>query len=381
MTSFPICFQDLEFNHRYVEHPGADGFTRHTWMSFGMPRLKPQMLQSVFYLYRPGQNGTHDGPMGTGIFVTRKNQKWGAKYSVYGVTAHHVAVSVGATSIRLNVIIGSDGEPIAGGDPTRFIDLDLDDWKFLDDDIAVADLTDHVGILLDMFHPVEESEFVTKDFIGDFALGPGDDGFMLGMFLEQYGGDANTPATRFGNLSLLSDETNPVPMGRRDALGNYIRRPGHVFDMHSRPGFSGSPVFVYRTPANALTGIDDRTGSWNLDTTNNVFLRLLGVHSGQFDERVTALAAGAGDHNKRLMIPSSMTTIVPAWRITEVLEMPELKKKREDREERQSAHARSRRTSFSAEATEAAPESDNPAHKEDFTSLLNEAARTPPQDD
>jgi hypothetical protein len=29
----------------------------------------------------------------------------------------------------------------------------------------------------------------------------------------------------------------------------------------------------------------------------------------------------------------------------------------------------------------AAPESDNPAHKEDFTSLLGEAARTPPQDD
>jgi hypothetical protein len=79
-----------------------------------------------------------------------------------------------------------------------------------------------------------------------------------------------------------------------------------------------------------------------------------------------------------LVIPSSMTTIVPAWRITELLETDKLKQRREEREEAQN---KAHRSNFRAEASKAASESDNPAHKEDFTSLLNEAARTPPQDD
>jgi len=353
-------------------------------MAYGMPRLNPLLLQSVFYLYQPGPEDTHIGPKGTGVFVVRKAQRFRAMNSIYGVTAHHVVASASASSIRLNLVLGSDGVPIEGGRPTRFIDdFSSDQWQFLDDDIAVVDLTEHIGPLLDNFHPVLEDHFVTPEFIDQKALGPGDDGFMLGMFVKQYGGDVNTPAARFGNLALLADENNPVPMGRKDAHGAYIMRPGHVFDMHSRPGFSGSPVFVYRTPANALTGIDERTGSWNLDTTNNVFLRLLGIHSGEFEEEVGTRKAEAygmlpiveGDN---LVIPSSMTTIVPAWRITELLETDKLKQRREEREEAQN---KAHRSNFRAEASKAASESDNPAHKEDFTSLLNEAARTPPQDD
>jgi hypothetical protein len=57
------------------------------------------------------------------------------------------------------------------------------------------------------------------------------------------GGERNQPAARFGNISVM-----PTPI----LQPNNVKRPTYLVDMHSRTGYSGSPVFVYRTPGNNL---------------------------------------------------------------------------------------------------------------------------------
>ncbi len=56
-----------------------------------------------------------------------------------------------------------------------------------------------------------------------------------------------------------------------------VIRESYCVDMHSRSGFSGSPVFVYRTPG----GDFSEKGVINLSR----FMMFLGIHWGQFPEK------------------------------------------------------------------------------------------------
>ena len=98
-------------------------------------------------------------------------------------------------------------------------------------------------------------------------IGEADDVFMVGRFIDYDGEKTNIPAFRFGHISIkeaiLKQET--------DFKGRSI-----VVDMHSRTGYSGSPVFVYRTPGSSFPEKDHFI-------TGNM-LRLLGIHWGQFRE-------------------------------------------------------------------------------------------------
>ena len=58
------------------------------------------------------------------------------------------------------------------------------------------------------------------------------------------GTHATAPALRFGNIS-----TSPVAVKQPT---QYREELNYRVDMHSRSGYSGSPVFVYRTPGNTL---------------------------------------------------------------------------------------------------------------------------------
>jgi hypothetical protein len=52
--------------------------------------------------------------------------------------------------------------------------------------------------------------------------------------------------------------------------------------MHSRTGYSGSPVFVYRTSNTNLDAIfKDRVEA---GSPGDIFIYLLGIHCGQFPE-------------------------------------------------------------------------------------------------
>src|SRR5271170_5484166 len=79
----------------------------------------------------------------------------------------------------------------------------------------------------------------------DLEIGPGEDVFMVGRFIDHDGKDANIPSVRFGNISTL-----PQPIEQPSGSTN---NKSFILDLHSRTGYSGSPVFVYRTPGSDLT--------------------------------------------------------------------------------------------------------------------------------
>lgn len=314
------------------------------WIDHRMPRIPKQVENNVFYLYRTDpKTGEVTGPWGTGFVVVRP---YGPPDLLmghyYAVSNHHVAVDGGASLIRINTAKGS-----------RLIDTDPLDWTFFGqgDDLCVTDITDQLDPDDDI-SAVKEDTFASRKLIDDYEIRFGEDAFMVGLFVDHGGSKRNAPSTRFGNVSRLASESDLV----KQPNGNL--RPSHLVDLRSRPGFSGSPVFVFRTHASDLsTEFTDAMkgaarGSYILFTEKEHFLKLLGVHCGQFrdvikikearnlevGEALEAIEEGVENANvalkigDKLYIPSSMTIVVPAWCITDLLNHPELEAMRKKRE-------------------------------------------------
>ncbi len=70
-------------------------------------------------------------------------------------------------------------------------------------------------------------------------IGPADDVFMIGCFIDYDGIETNVPACRFGHISIMDAK---IVQDQTGFLGRSI-----LLDMNSRTGFSGSPVFIFRT--------------------------------------------------------------------------------------------------------------------------------------
>ena len=123
---------------------------------------------------------------------------------------------------------------------------------------------------------------------------------------------------RFGNIAMM-DARQPQPTG---FAGQSV-----VADMHSRTGYSGSPVFVYRTSGSIFANEGTVSGGGHL-------LKLLGVLWGSFPEdwelraRPTALPLSGGGLTVRGM--SGMSLVCPSWHLLEVLDMPKLKANRKE---------------------------------------------------
>jgi hypothetical protein len=366
-----------------------------------MPRLEPDFQNTAFVLFGVNRDGSVGNPVGTGALVgmpARLNYGTDPTRHVYAVTNWHVAC-VGASIIRINTKSGK----------SRFLDLGPEDWTFISggDDVAAVDITDLLNDQ-DEIKVIPASQLVIDESITQFEIGIGEDGFMLGLFADQPGKDRNILAARFGNLSMLANPAEPIMQP------NNVSRPSHVFDMRSRPGFSGSPVFIYRTPDGDLRDMEGKAirhvtppklkvkyhqGSDQLEvgydhidlqkkyieTRNNMFLGLLGIHAGQHADllslRRMTKRRGEADFavvdGDKLEVPSSMTIVVPASAIWTLLKVPKFQEIRADRVEQDEARRLALTSVVVAESLPVkseAPENSNPRHKEDFTSLLSAAA-------
>jgi hypothetical protein len=382
------------------------------WEPFGMPRLNPTFKRAVFFLYGTDpETGKRVGPNGTGVLIGVPAAK-GSWYMThfYALTCQHVA-PFGNSIIRINT---KDGK-------SRFIDTHPDDWQWIPghDDLAALDVTDRLDVERDNYSVVPSNLLVTKEFVARDEVEIGEDGFMLGLFADLPGKSHNLVAARFGNISLLADDETPI------VQPNKSRRPSHLFDMRSRPGFSGSPVFAYRTPGGDLRNATERGrdkafrranrrqkysfvgaggdfGYEVIDHTpmhdmedatedaKNTFLMLLGIHAGQYYDRVRAFkgpeAPGEGDNIVRdgdeMRIPNSMAIVVPSWEILTLLDLPTFVEQRQKREEIMATNKENEAepevisTSFETASDRLANDA-NPKHREDFTRLVGAAARKP----
>ena len=165
-----------------------------------MPKIPPRILNCVFFLYHSvddAKAGKNSG--GTGFFVGCPSYTEG-KFFVYAITNWHVAIRGGASVVRVNK---------AGGGIDVF-DLDPADWHFKPawHDLAIAEV--HVRLPQHDFSFIDPSMIATPEFIAQTGIGPGEDIFMAGRFVDHDGADTNVPAVRFGNISVMPQA---IPQG------------------------------------------------------------------------------------------------------------------------------------------------------------------------
>jgi hypothetical protein len=99
-------------------------------------------------------------------------------------------------------------------------------------------------------------------------------------------------------------------------------------EMLSRPGYSGSPVFVWRGPW------DTATGMYSINGADDHIVRLLGINWGFVSEhaevREKTILASLPQVERSVKYVSQNTGlngVVPAWRIIDLLESPQVKKR------------------------------------------------------
>lgn len=193
-----------------------------------MPWIDPTLLETVVYLY-PSEAEAEDGAgMGgsgflVGIPVLPRNP--GIAPLVAVVTNKHV-IHNGNMIVRINTLDG--GKDI--------IALDSERWFTHPDgdDLAVCPIRlsrqNHKANYLPL------KFFLTKDVVEQFEIGPGDDCFVVGRFVNHEGKQRNLPSVRFGNIAQMPWE--PIIVGG-------FAQESFLVEARSIAGYSGSPVFVY----------------------------------------------------------------------------------------------------------------------------------------
>ncbi len=298
---------------------GSRGTPYTRWIPYGMPQLGryKEILDSVFFLYPSEEDADRRTKFGgTGFLVAVPCRRWPDHDHIHGITNWHVACELGCSTVRINRI---DGAP-------EVFPLDPVEWVFRprSHDIAISP-----PLMLDVrvhkVRTVPVDALLTSEMEVQHDINAGDDVFMAGRFVDYHGSETNVPAYRFGNISIIDAKVKQ----RNGYFGRSI-----VIDMHSRSGFSGSPVFVYRT-----------TGSLFLESGQNAhghLLKLLGIHWGQFPEK-WELKSEAGTRSipeeaalitdgKYVEGLSGMTCVAPASAILDLLDDSALQAMREANE-------------------------------------------------
>jgi hypothetical protein len=138
---------------------------------------------------------------------------------------------------------------------------------------------------------------------------------MVGRFVDHDGRAANNPSVRFGNISVMP--VTGIEQPTRAKIESYC------LDVHSRTGYSGSPIYVFRT-----VGGDLNLGNPSVISSQHQFVRLLGVHWGQFPEKWKITPTGRvklGEAERRFIGEaeidglSGMTCATPSWAVLELM--------------------------------------------------------------
>lgn len=282
-----------------------------------MPRIRDTTLETVFYLY-PSRAAAETGERvgGTGFFVGIELQIVPGSWFVLAVSNRHVVHGGGASVMRVNNEHG--GVAVLEFEPTDWIDHpDGDDLVVLPMPADRDDLRVTFNI---------ERDFLTEKKAAEFDIGPGDDVFMVGRFINQEGRQRNLPAARFGNISVMPEEKIRQPAG-------YMQE-SFLVEMRSHAGYSGSPVHVYRAPRVSLEWPPDRSRSAPpiiRDEAHGTWL--LGVNWGYITDdweitrrKRTSKLAGVDEASSAEFVRANtgMNGVVPAWKLLELIHDPRL---------------------------------------------------------
>jgi hypothetical protein len=194
-----------------------------------MPRIPDEALEGIVYLYpsvADAENGSRLG--GSGFFVTMPSMVIPGGGVLYAVTNAHV-IENGSTVIRLNT---KDG---------KFDTFDFTERQWVlhpdKDDVAVCPMPE-LDPDLHIYKEIGPGTLLKRYEIDAFRVGPGDDVFVVGRFINSQGTVRNIPSVRFGNIAQMPIE----PIEQNRVFGKF-QQESFLVEARSISGYSGSPVF------------------------------------------------------------------------------------------------------------------------------------------
>jgi hypothetical protein len=273
-----------------------------------VPRIRDEFLNCVVYLYPSGKDAEEgSGIGGTGFLAAVATEGLQRNFWFpYIVTNRHV-IEQGNTTVRLATKAGEK----------EIIETEERDWIFHPDgdDLAVHLISVDPKNL--RFHVVRRNEFLLRHDSMRLGVGPGDDVFVVGRFINHEGRQTNSPTARFGCIGQMPIE--PIRV-------NGFNQECYLVEARSIGGYSGSPVFWHVPFAGGVHGSGLNTQPWGPF--------LLGVELGYiFDWTPVCNAAGEPINKfspdaQQVQVNSGMMIVVPAWKLTELLNEDSILEKR-----------------------------------------------------
>jgi len=251
---------------------------------------------------------------GTGFLVVHKEDGYGFGYLV---TARHVAKKVrphGDVIVRVNK---------KGEDAVNFTVKDIY-WAYHTDetvDVAVTPCN------------IDQNEFdvvyynladLVRPSAAPFRVQCGDPICIVGLFHWHSGSGRNTPIVHSGNIALLPDPKEKIPI--KDRIGGQLQKvEAYLVEAQTFEGLSGAPVFQREMVA-MRDLYPEHNGGPPIVATG---AQLLGVYAGAWEGEPSAPLASDRNWGPDKRIPAGMGIVVPGERILEVvMNDPELKKYR-----------------------------------------------------
>jgi hypothetical protein len=266
-----------------------------------LPLINERLLECVCYLYKnteDAKEGAQIGGSGFLVGIPIANQERG--FLVVVVTNKH-NIEAGGRVVRMTTYLPSK---------TSYpIQAPLEEWIYHPDgdDLAIYPYEVDFG-LANYKYLHANKHLMTIERVKEKSLGPGDDVFLIGRFINHDGKQHNVPSARFGHIAQMPG----VPI----TINGYDHE-AFLIECRSISGFSGAPVFVHmlnnaaRT-ANRVT-MESALGPWLLG------IDFCHIRSKEKVEDPSGNVVGSVEVN------TGMSGIIPAWRLTEMFELPALK--------------------------------------------------------
>lgn len=268
-----------------------------------MPRIPDGALSQIVYLYPSvvdAENGSRTG--GSGFLIMLPSIVLAGRGLLFAVTNAHV-IEGGSTVVRLNT---KDGK----FDTFDFADTD---WVLHPDkdDIAICCMPT-LDPNLHTFSEIDPGTLLKRHEIANFNIGPGDDAFVVGRFMNAQGKLRNILSVRFGNIAQM-----PIEPIEQDRVFGKFQQESFLVEARSISGYSGSPVFLI------LHSAQSRQDGSRLHT--DVF-RLLGIQWGyiQDSQPVRDAAGRPVDTGLNVTMNTGMMGVVPAWKLSDLLRKDEI---------------------------------------------------------
>jgi hypothetical protein len=226
----------------------------------------------------------------------------------------------------------------------------------------------HLAIRALLLDEGVQGSALPSDYFKKAMIGLGSEIAIIGLFRSHYGKNHNVPIVRVGNIAAMPGE--PI----HTEYSGYI--DAYLVEARSIAGLSGSPVLAIPDSALALA---EMMGKRRTDIQGTA---LLGLMHGHFDVRNLNEDVVSDSDIPERGIHTGIGVVVPAEKFVETLRHPDLTAMRKNIVEKmREEKGATADIADDATADAAKPSDANPNHLEDFTRLVDVAARKRPQGD